>query len=156
MTRIKGVAAFAFGERAGSGLAALAEVMEPRPFTDLFLAIWGAKECEIKANRPVGGPVRIDGVLQERPRTTDYLARIEETPGAFFLFFDAPAGEAMAFELYRSKDFRLTVLAPQLPKKPKKILEKDRSCMQRASPPRAVFRLVEPDDICRIVDPQRQ
>ncbi|MBM6704902.1 hypothetical protein H6A60_10490 [Sutterella massiliensis] len=102
--RLMSVADFAFGADAAAILARAAERLPPEAFTEVFFALWGAKESEIKMNRT-------PQALVTHPRAKSSFEALPDGRRAA-LVVRAPEGRRLSAYFYRSGTLLLSVLAP--------------------------------------------
>ena len=102
--RLAGVADFAFGEKAAHILEAARGRLSETRFSDIFFALWGVKESEIKMNRTPQS-------LSTHPRAKMSLEEAPQCHGAA-LFVHTPEGKSLCPRFYAANDLRLSVLPP--------------------------------------------
>lgn len=105
--RLAGVASFVFGDAAARRLKDAQLRLPVERFEDIFFALWGAKESEIKMNRtpqPMALHPRAAMALESSGSGTGRPAQ---------LFIRTPEGRPLCVRFYRSGALRLTVLEPE-------------------------------------------
>lgn len=129
--RLAGVADFAFGEKAAHILEAARGRLSETRFSDIFFALWGIKESEIKMNRTPQS-------LSTHPRAKMSLEEAPQRHGAA-LFVRTPDGQSLCPCFYAANDLRLSVLPPIVDSKLRATFEAPPAVFELQHPSPALF-----------------